>query len=180
VAAKPVLSAHKPVLKFLCIKSIVFLSFWQGLLLAILHWVGVIHTAENAAAYQNYLITIEMFAAATLLFFAFPYMYYRNLCKDPQGRGIPMYNISSNFRQTLNPHDVVNDAIHNFSRVYQKYTIQDDLSDDDEKKHDSPPPINTSGSGLTGLSIKSFGRKKVPETYEKATLLVDSDEDEIL
>ena len=156
--------------------------------MAILHWVGVILTAENAAAYQNFLITIEMFAAAMLLFFAFPYSFYRNLCKDTNGRGIPMQDISSHFRQTLNPHDVVTDAIHNFSRVYQQYAIQEDLSDksdDDEKNsHEVPStsiPVPATTSG--GLSLKglNFGRKRSsPVSQEKATLLVESDEDEIL
>lgn len=157
--------------------------FSIGLLLAILHWVGVIETAENAAAYQNFLITIEMFAAAMLLFFAFPYGYYRSLCKDSNGRGIPMQDISSHFRQTLNPHDVVNDAIHNFSKVYQQYAIQEDLSE----QSDNEKNIKVSSSAMPssgGLSLKglNFGRKRTSGggSFEKATLLVESDEDEIL
>ena len=98
-----------------------------------------------------------------------------------------MQDISSHFRQTLNPHDVVTDAIHNFSRVYQQYAIQEDLSDksDDEKNSHKVPstsiPVPATTSG--GLSLKglNFGRKRnSPVSQEKATLLVESDEDEIL
>lgn len=186
-ATQPLLSKYHPVLKFLCIKSVIFLSFWQGVLLAVLHWVGLIATAEEAAAYQNFLITMEMLAAAILLWFAFPYRLYQDLRKDGQGRGIPMQNISSHFRDTLNPHDVVNDAIHNFSRVYQQYAIQGDLSEQDkdnssdEKRSQDGNVPSSSSSNKSGMSF-SLSRKKKSEdqNYERVILLVESDEDEIL
>ena len=158
--------------------------FIIGLLLAILYWVGVIQSAEHAAAYQNFLITIEMFLAALMLFFAFPYSYYQSLCKDPQGRGIPMTSISSHFRDTLNPHDVVNDAIHNFSRVYQQYAIQEDLSESDEDKKFSRSPTSPTGGGI-GASLYAFKKSPLGKKggsdggQEKTVLLVESDEDEI-
>ena len=154
-----------------------------------LHWVGLIATAEEAAAYQNFLITLEMLAAAILLWFAFPYRLYQDLRKDGQGRGIPMQNISSHFRDTLNPHDVVNDAIHNFSRVYQQYAIQGDLSEqdkdnssDEKRSQDGNVPSSSSTcSNKSGMSF-SLSRKKKSEdqNYERVILLVESDEDEIL
>lgn len=203
-----------------------------GLLLAILHWVHLIKEAQDAAAYQNFLITIEMLGGAVLLWFAFPYKTYQDRRKDPQGRGIPMQNISSHLKDTLNPHDVVNDAIHNFSRTYQHYAIQGDLSERDkdggsasdgskrscspsEEDEGSPRPahssantsINSSSSssssnmnpiGSTGkLSFQNLIRKKssgnggssgggkgmggnMDGEYERMTLLIDSDEEEIL
>lgn len=120
-----------------------------------------------------------------MLFFAFPYSYYQSLCKDPQGRGIPMTSISSHFRDTLNPHDVVNDAIHNFSRVYQTYAIQEDLSDHSEeerKGHLPTSPSSTGGIGVSSYAFKKSGlgrRGGSNEGQEKAVLLVESDEDEI-
>lgn len=147
-----------------------------GLLLSLLHWVGLIQSAENASTYQNFLITIEMLLAAILLWCAFPYQYYRGLCKDSQGRGIPMQNISVHFRETLNPHDVVNDAIHNFSRVYQQYAIQDDLSDSDNIDKTSSTPTKRHN---LDYSSKYSSREKNANN-EKAILLVESDEDEIL
>ena len=118
-----------------------------------------------------------MLLAAILLWCAFPYQFYRGLCKDGQGRGIPMQNISVHFRETLNPHDVVNDAIHNFSRVYQQYAIQDDLSDSDniDKTSSSTPTKRHSFD----YSSKYSSREKNANN-EKAILLVESDEDEIL
>ena len=196
----------------MCFTIIIWLSFARvvvrvhsllllstGLLLAILHWVNLIKEAQEAAAYQNLLITIEMFGAAVLLWFAFPYKMYQELRKDTKGRGIPMQNISSHFKDTLNPHDVVNDAIHNFSRTYQHYAIQGDLDKDghnsDEGKqsqtseeeqtvpHSSGNNSNVSPAGK--LSLQNLGlRKKTKDNGsrndERMTLLIDSDEEEIL
>ncbi len=171
--------------------------------MAVLHWVNLIKEAQDAAAYQNLLITVEMFGAAILLWFAFPYKAYQELRKDPQGRGIPMQNISSHFKDTLNPHDVVNDAIHNFSRTYQHYAIQGDLSEQDQdggNNSDGSKQSQTSGeenktpshsSGTSTNNVTPVGklsfqnlslRKKSKDdnSFERMTLLIDSDEEEIL
>ena len=184
------------------IVMIVYVNF-SGLLLAILHWVHLIKEAQDAAAYQNLLITVEMFGAAVLLWFAFPYRVYQERRKDTQGRGIPMQNISSHFKDTLNPHDVVNDAIHNFSRTYKHYAIQGDMSEQDKENSDgkrshtsgeeegSPTPVHVpiSNSNVTPsgkLSFHKLGIVKKPansdsdKKYERMTLLVESDEEEIL
>lgn len=63
-----------------------------------------------------------MFFAAVALRFAFPHSRYLNQRKlNEKGQAIALQSISSNFRQTLNPKDIVTDAIHNFSRSYQQY-----------------------------------------------------------
>ncbi|CAI9087582.1 OLC1v1021689C1 [Oldenlandia corymbosa var. corymbosa] len=61
------LEPHKPLSKFICIKGIVFFSFWQGIVLSILvkagiirsehFWLDVEHIQE---AIQNLLICVEM------------------------------------------------------------------------------------------------------------------------
>ena len=158
-----------------------------GLLFTVLYWAGLLAEAENAASYQNYLITIEMFLAAILLKFAFPYRPYMELRKDDKGRGIPMQKISSHFKDTLNPHDVVNDAIHNFSRVYQQYAQQ--ANEDNSERSKSP---NSDTSSLDGQQTSngtkshspnlSTSRKKarLEKEPEREVLLVESDEDEIM
>ena len=107
-----------------------------------------------------------------------------------------MKKITSHFRDTLNPHDVVDDAIHNFSRVYQKYAQQGDLSED-EIDHGTPEGTSNSRSTLslsnsdednTGVKRHSpnlvqkmvSGTKGFSSSSERRTLLVESDEDEIL
>ncbi|KAH7328008.1 organic solute transporter Ostalpha-domain-containing protein [Stachybotrys elegans] len=68
----------RPVPKFLCIKLIIFASYWQGFLLSILVWIGAIpddvegYTPNNlAAAIQDALICIEMPAFAIAHWYAF-------------------------------------------------------------------------------------------------------------
>lgn len=61
------LQPHKPLSKFICIKGIVFFSFWQGLLIKILVSLGVIKShhfwldvEHLQQAIQNVLICVEM------------------------------------------------------------------------------------------------------------------------
>ncbi|WYZ46397.1 hypothetical protein EsH8_IX_000622 [Colletotrichum jinshuiense] len=68
----------RPVPKFLCIKLIIFASYWQGFLLSILVWLGAIpdsvegYSPDNlAAAIQDALICIEMPAFAIAHWYAF-------------------------------------------------------------------------------------------------------------
>jgi len=68
----------RPVPKFLCIKLIIFASYWQGFFLSILVWLGAIpdsvegYTPDNlAAAIQDFLICIEMPAFAIAHWYAF-------------------------------------------------------------------------------------------------------------
>ncbi|KAJ3608352.1 hypothetical protein NHX12_025400 [Muraenolepis orangiensis] len=126
-----------PVLKFLVVKSVIFLSFWQGLLLAILEKCGAIPQIRSdkvtvgegtvAAGYQNFIVCVEMFFAALALRHAFTYKVYMDKGLDSQGRSAPMKSISSSLKETINPGDMVQDAIHNFSPAYQQYTQQSTL-----------------------------------------------------
>lgn len=73
------LRPFRPLPKFLCIKIIIFFSYWQGVLLAILVWTGLIpsvgyYTPDNiATAIQNTLMCIEMLGFAVGHWYAFTY-----------------------------------------------------------------------------------------------------------
>ena len=54
-----------------------------------------------------------------------------HLQESRYGKGVPVKHITSHFRDTINPYNVMDDAIHNFSRVYQKYAQQGDLSEEE-------------------------------------------------
>jgi hypothetical protein len=135
-ATKELLSSYDPVLKFLTVKSVIFLSFWQGVLLAILEKAGVINALYSedgvpmakegtvAAGYQNFIICIEMMFAAIALRFAFPHGLYAQQETVTQGRTVSLQSISSNLKETMNPKDIMADAIHNFHPQYQQYTQQ--------------------------------------------------------
>jgi hypothetical protein len=72
------LQRFRPVPKFLCIKLIIFASYWQGFFLSILVWMGAIpdsvqgYTPDNlAAAIQDALICLEMPIFAVAHWYAF-------------------------------------------------------------------------------------------------------------
>ncbi|EDW18509.1 transmembrane protein 184B isoform X2 [Drosophila mojavensis] len=133
-ATRDLLTPFEPVLKFCTIKSVIFLSFWQGVGLAILEKAQVISPIVDSAGtvtsagtvsagYQNFFICIEMLFAAIALRYAFPYQVYARSCiGDGHGRSVTMQSISSSLKETMNPKDIMTDAIHNFHPQYQQYT----------------------------------------------------------
>ena len=136
-AVKEILAPFSPLLKFISVKSIIFLSFWQSCLLVLLEEGGVIEGVENAsgvetnstsvaAAWQNFLICMEMFLASILLRDAFPVKVYEEKANSPNGRGAngglsTLSQIGGNLRETINPKDFVQDAITNFTPTYRSY-----------------------------------------------------------
>nr|XP_033946015.1 transmembrane protein 184B-like [Pseudochaenichthys georgianus] len=161
-ATRELLVPYNPVLKFFMVKSVIFLSFWQGMLLAILEKCGAIPQINSAkfsvgegtvaAGYQNFIICIEMFFAAVALRHAFTYKVYMDKRLDSYGsfpiygqygRCAPMKSISSSLKETMNPGDMVQDAIHNFSPAYQQYTQQSTL------ERSGGPPLSRSHSNLS-------------------------------
>ncbi|XP_061666846.1 transmembrane protein 184ba [Syngnathoides biaculeatus] len=168
-ATRDLLSPYRPILKFFMVKSVIFLSFWQGVLLAVMEKCGAIPQIQSvdvsvgegtvAAGYQNFIICIEMFFAALVLRLAFTYTVYMNKSINEQGRCAPMQSISSSLKETMNPGDMVQDAIHNFSPAYQQYTQQSTL------EQGVPVPVLRSFN-----SVQNYG------DTEK-TLLLSSDDD---
>ncbi|EFJ04796.1 hypothetical protein SELMODRAFT_163348 [Selaginella moellendorffii] len=71
------LASHKPLAKFLCIKGVVFFSFWQGIVMQILASAGMIQKQKKLnvnqieEAYQNLLVCLEMVAFAAIQQYAF-------------------------------------------------------------------------------------------------------------
>ncbi|CAL4091837.1 unnamed protein product, partial [Meganyctiphanes norvegica] len=127
-ATRDLLAPFDPVLKFFTIKSVIFLSFWQGVLLAIFEKAEVLASIPDvnagtvSAGYQNFIICIEMFFASVALRYAFPYQIYGDFSVSGPGRTVTMQSISSSLKETMNPKDIMTDAIHNFHPQYQQYT----------------------------------------------------------
>ncbi|KAF3853300.1 hypothetical protein F7725_013988 [Dissostichus mawsoni] len=166
-STRQLLSPFSPMLKFLMVKSVIFLSFWQGMLLAILEKCGAIPQINSeevsvgegtvAAGYQNFIICVEMFFAALALRHAFTYKVYMEKSLDSQAEG------------DHEPRDMVQDAIHNFSPAYQQYTQQATL------ERASPPPSPETSAPLVGKGetrrrpccsapTTSFRAEKPPQT----------------
>ncbi|XP_065083473.1 transmembrane protein 184C isoform X2 [Ochlerotatus camptorhynchus] len=85
-ANKDELKPMKPIPKFLCIKAVVFFSFFQGVLINFLVYFGFIHnifvSEQNddpsllSSKLQNFLICIEMFLAALAHHYSFSHKPY--------------------------------------------------------------------------------------------------------
>jgi hypothetical protein len=58
--------------KFLSIKGVVFMTFWQGLIIAICSAMGIVDEATAASA-QDFLICIEMLLASIVHYYIFPH-----------------------------------------------------------------------------------------------------------
>jgi len=88
---------------------------------------GTLKTLEAgaiSAGYQNFLVCIEMLLAAIALRYAFPISVYLNegVINGSAGRSVTMQSISSSLKETMNPRDIMTDAIHNFHPQYQQYS----------------------------------------------------------
>eukprot|EP00051_Salpingoeca_urceolata_P013333 m.167184 g.167184 ORF g.167184 m.167184 type:complete len:413 (+) comp17765_c0_seq4:315-1553(+) len=103
VALKPDLKPIKPLPKFMTIKAVVFFSFWQSVLIAVLVHTGAIKNKETwthytqqsvAAGLQDFLVCVEMFIAAVGHHYIFSYKEYL-----PQGD--PEATRSLSFRESL-------------------------------------------------------------------------------
>lgn len=111
------LQPFRPMPKFLCIKGIIFASWWQGFFLSILVWLGAIpsvgggYTADNlAAAIQDALICFEMPLFAISHWYAFSWKDYAD--KTISDARMP---IRYALRDAFGPRDLIEDAKETFS-----------------------------------------------------------------
>nr|XP_021517285.1 transmembrane protein 184B [Meriones unguiculatus] len=203
-ATRELLSPYSPVLKFFMVKSVIFLSFWQGqppLSLVITvptptplsvpcpTPVHVLRTHEHRpsgaaraagvsgdvwvshwawASRQLSLSCLLSSQSLRLLSLPFtlhlPWVWPRAvLTYGPYGRCAPMKSISSSLKETMSPHDIVQDAIHNFSPAYQQYTQQSTLE---------PGPTWRGGTHSLSRSHSLSGTRD-----NEKTLLLSSDDE---
>lgn len=87
--------------KFLCIKGVVFCTFWQSLTIQFLSGAGRMDD-HSALQIQNLLICIEMFLAAIAHFYVFPHDEWKDGYKREKEKGIML-------RDTLALRDFVKD-----------------------------------------------------------------------
>lgn len=82
---KQQLAYHKPFLKVLSIKLVIFLSFWQSVAISVASsWLTIIHTTATlqypdiSTGIPALLLAVEMFIFAILHIFAYPWQPYRH------------------------------------------------------------------------------------------------------
>lgn len=121
------LQPFRPVPKFLCIKLIIFASYWQGFFLAILVWLGAIpdnvegYTSDTlAAAIQDALICIEMPIFAIGHWYAFSWHDYADVTISAARMPV-LYAL----RDAFGVRDLIEDTKETFSGNQYEYRLFD-------------------------------------------------------
>ncbi|WPT16386.1 Transmembrane protein 184A [Picochlorum sp. SENEW3] len=117
VGTHELLEPFRPLLKFILVKSVIFLTYWQGLLISIMVGAGLIYSAEDGNAVQNFMTCVEMLPAAIFMLFAFP---WKEFASDSVGLGRDAVG------HAMSLGDVVTDTMHQFAPTYQNYVLYSD------------------------------------------------------
>ena len=121
------LQPFRPMPKFLCIKLIIFASYWQGFFLSILQWLGAIpndvpgYTPDNlAAAIQDALICLEMPIFAVSHWYAFSWHDYADVTISAARMPVKYA-----LRDTFGIRDLIEDAKETFGGQHYEYRVFD-------------------------------------------------------
>ncbi|XP_042438652.1 transmembrane protein 184A-like isoform X3 [Zingiber officinale] len=157
VACRDLLWRFNPVPKFIIIKSVVFLTYWQGVLVFLAAKSGFIKSAEEAADLQNFVLCVEMLAAAVGHFYAFP-------CKEYAGADV---GVSGDFRanlfHALKFNDFYHDTVHQFAPTYHEYVLYNHTEGDEEpKKFQSHTSVPTGPD----MDVSKKNKQIYPEKLE--------------
>mmetsp|Transcript_10340 Transcript_10340/g.30962 ORF Transcript_10340/g.30962 Transcript_10340/m.30962 type:complete len:421 (-) Transcript_10340:1226-2488(-) len=125
-ATHNLLERHKPILKFVAIKGMVFATYWQGV--AVKLSPGISQT--DAILWNNFILCVEMVFFSGLLLLAFGVDEYKR--KNVHGLGVVSTDLWANFRDVISVRDLVADAYHNFVPAYQDYVLQTNVEDGEE------------------------------------------------
>ncbi|KAI9292334.1 DUF300-domain-containing protein [Neoconidiobolus thromboides FSU 785] len=113
---------YNPLAKFLCVKAIVFFSFWQGLVISALVSTGLVHlgnglTEEHTAvALQDALICIELLFGAIAHWYAFTYKDYM-----PKNGILVRLKIFYAIRDAIGIKDIILDSVETYSGTKFNY-----------------------------------------------------------
>ncbi|XP_078149335.1 organic solute transporter ostalpha protein (DUF300) isoform X1 [Carex rostrata] len=124
VACRDLLRPFNPVPKFVMIKSVVFMTYWQGVLVFLAAKSKLIKSADEAADLQNLALCIEMLAAAVGLVIAFPYKEYAGANIGHSGGGF-----RGNLAHALKFNDFYHDTVHQFAPTYHDYVLYNNGAD---------------------------------------------------
>jgi Organic solute transporter Ostalpha len=118
------LEPFRPLLKFVLVKSVIFLTFWQGLFISIAVGTGTVPSAAEGNNIQNFLICVEMLPAAVCIIFAFPWRDFADGNGGSSGNGGGLAPDAVTHAMSLR--DVVTDTMHQFAPTYQNYVLYSD------------------------------------------------------
>jgi len=142
-ATKGILARFRPIAKFLCIKSIIFFSYWQSLLIAVLvHFGWLIKSwdgwtvSDVATGLQNFLICVELLFIVIVQGHAFGYQSWKGETFDHDGEEEP--TVVQSFVHVVNPSDIFYETFIALKMGPQRHVVVGkflDFSVEQQKKH---------------------------------------------
>jgi len=141
-SSSDILAPYKPIMKFICVKAVIFFAFWQGVVISAISAIGWISSrngwtvGEISTATQNFLICLEMLPIAFAFYFTFGYQTYadnRKLRKRDIAKAI-----LSNLGHALIPTDTAKESVNAVKLGPQRNVIVGDflhLSLEEQRKH---------------------------------------------
>lgn len=169
------LKPYRPLPKFLCIKIIIFFSYWQGFFLSIFVWLGLIPSNEDAGigandlanAIQNGLMCLEMFGFAIGHWIAFSYQDYATTALIGFAR-LPAYYA---IRDTFGCVDLVLDFKSTFWGKSYGYRQFDSI----ENVLEHPESASRRARLNAGLRYRNGGRSRywLPQSSQKKNMSIE-------
>ncbi|XP_076899157.1 uncharacterized protein LOC143552944 [Bidens hawaiensis] len=167
VACRDLLKPYNPVPKFIIIKSVVFLTYWQGVLVFLAAKSGHIKNAEDAAEFQNFIICVEMLIAAVGHLYAFPYKEYAG-ANIGASRGF-----GASLAHALMLNDFYHDTVHQFAPAYHDYVLynhSNDTGDEGARKYRTKTFVPIGSEMENARKNKhAFASNKVDGTHSPTT-----------
>jgi len=130
-SSSDILAPYKPIMKFICVKAVIFFAFWQGIVISAISAIGWISSrngwtvGEISTATQNFLICLEMLPIGFAFYFTFGYQTYadnRKLRKRDIAKAI-----LSNLGHALIPTDTAKESVNAVKLGPQRNVIVGDF-----------------------------------------------------
>jgi hypothetical protein len=189
-ATEKLLAWCDPWPKFICIKGIVFMTFWQGIAITGMSIAGIVDE-KSALAAQNMLICIEMLLASVMHHLFFPYQEWQEVrlplplscsshcCCDAQGYKKEKEREMMNLKDLLAFRDFIGDVKGIiFRRAWEGVPVSGIDTPPPPGEGDKGAEISSSSPALHRLANRSpsLGARATPKQVE----LIESVLDDIL
>ena len=157
----------RPFAKFLCIKGVVFMTFWQGLALTVLAEttdVGGQQSEEWAKSAQNFLICLEMLLFSIAHFYCFPTEEWDPDYRIRASRGISESLALGDFVQDLKL--ILNKSSKRKKKAAKKPTeptVPEGDEDEGENDDDDDTVLTAASKDSTGADLETALRECIAE-----------------